>query len=74
MGIRVRFTLDDVKHVFKIDQFFYWPYMDYMDNSKKNKNTNIWLEYMEETKDTYNADIINLMTSNWDNITDFCIY
>jgi hypothetical protein len=48
--------------------------MDYMDNSKKNKNTNIWLEYMEETKDTYNADIINLMTSNWDNITDFCIY
>ncbi len=29
---------------------------------------------MEATNDTYNADIINLMTSNWNNITNFDIY
>ncbi len=35
MGIRVYFTLDDVKHMFKIEQTFYWCYIDHMDNSKK---------------------------------------
>ena len=76
MGIRLYFNFKGIDYCCKLRQSFYWEHIEELDNSKENKNTSIWLKYIELTNGECSTDMetIKLMTSHWDEITNWDIY